>query len=213
MPTPPVRRRRIARDRALSQGNASTDQEEKPMTRVLVPLAQGCEELEAVTVVDLLRRAGIDVVTAGLDDQPVTASRGVRLIPDTALDAVLGESFDMIVLPGGAAGADNLDRDPRIHRLLQQMAENGKFTAAICAAPKVLAGAGLLEDRQATSFPGVLEGLDLPRTDLLEKAVVTDGRLVTSRGPGTAMDFTLELIGLLEGPERRREVEERLVRP
>jgi 4-methyl-5(b-hydroxyethyl)-thiazole monophosphate biosynthesis len=182
------------------------------MARVLVPLAQGCEELEAVTIVDLLRRAEIDVVTAGLDDQPVTASRGVRLIPDTALDAVLGESFDMIVLPGGAAGADNLDRDPRIHRLLQQMAENGKFTAAICAAPKVLAGAGLLHDRQATGFPGVLEGLDLPRTDLLEKAVVTDGRLITSRGPGTAMDFTLELIGLLQGPERRQEVEERLVR-
>jgi 4-methyl-5(b-hydroxyethyl)-thiazole monophosphate biosynthesis len=183
------------------------------MARVLVPLAQGCEELEAVTIVDLLRRAGIEVVTAGLDDRPVTASRGVRLLPDTTLDAVLGEPFDMIVLPGGAGGADNLDADPRIHRVLQQMADNGRFTAAICAAPKVLASAGLLEGRQATGFPGVLEGLDLPRTDLLAKAVVTDGRLITSRGPGTAMDFTLELIGLLEGPERRAEVEERLVRP
>ena len=92
------------------------------MARVLVPLANGCEELEAVTIIDLLRRAGVEVITAGLDDGPVTASRGVVLLPDRPLDAVLGEDFDMIVLPGGVQGADHLDADPRIHGLLQRLA-------------------------------------------------------------------------------------------
>lgn len=183
------------------------------MARVLVPLAQGCEELEAVTVIDLLRRAGIDVVTAGLDDQPVTASRGVRLIPDAALSEVLGEDFDMIVLPGGLPGADHLDQDARIHALLTSMSESGRFTAAICAAPKVLASAGLLDGKSATSYPGVIDAMGLKNTRLLQDAVVIDGKVVTSRGPGTAMDFALALIELLLGPEKRREVETPLVRP
>ena len=101
------------------------------MATVLVPLAQGCEELEAVTIIDLLRRAAIDVVTAGLDDQVVHASRGVVLIPDTDLDTALKQDFDMVVLPGGLPGADHLDNDPRIQSLLKDMAAKGKYTAAI----------------------------------------------------------------------------------
>jgi 4-methyl-5(b-hydroxyethyl)-thiazole monophosphate biosynthesis len=182
------------------------------MSRVLVPLAEGCEELEAVTVIDLLRRAGIVVVTAGLAPGPVRASRGVVLVPDTTLDAVLDDDFDMIVLPGGLPGADHLNADPRIHALLQRAAAAGRYTAAICAAPKVLAGAGLLDGRQATAYPGVLDRLDLPRTEVLQRAVVTDGHVVTSRGPGTAMDFTLELIERLAGRNKRDEVEAALVR-
>ncbi|MET0029309.1 MAG: DJ-1/PfpI family protein, partial [Candidatus Thiodiazotropha sp.] len=84
------------------------------MARVLVPLAQGCEELEAVTITDLLTRAGIQVITAGLDERPVKASRGITLVPDTTLDQVMDEEFDMIVLPGGLPGADHLQADPRI---------------------------------------------------------------------------------------------------
>lgn len=182
------------------------------MARVLVPLAQGCEELEAVTVIDLLRRAGIEVVTAGLADGPVRASRGVVLLPDTTLDRVLDEDFDMVVLPGGLPGADHLDDDPRVHRLLRRMADAGRYTAAICAAPKVLASAGLLDSRRATAYPGVLDRLRLPRTQLLQDAVVTDGHVVTSRGPGTAMDFALELIERLLGGAKREEVERPLVR-
>jgi 4-methyl-5(b-hydroxyethyl)-thiazole monophosphate biosynthesis len=183
------------------------------MPRVLVPLAPGFEELEAVTIVDLLRRAGIEVVTAGLAEGPVRASRGVVVVPDTTLDRVVDDAFDMIALPGGLPGADHLDADPRIHRILQRIAAAGGYTAAICAAPKVLAGAGLLDGRQATGYPGVLDRLDLPRTELLQRAVVTDGRIVTSRGPGTAMDFALELIERLLGKTRRDEVEAPLVRP
>ena len=182
------------------------------MARVLVPLAQGCEELEAVTIIDLLRRAGIETITAGLDDQPVKASRNVTLIPDTTLDKVLRQEFDMIVLPGGLPGADHLDQDQRIQKLLKQMASENKFTAAICAAPKVLATAGLLDGKHATSFPGTLEKLGLKSTTLETNAVVQDGKVITSRGPGTAMDFTLTLIENLAGIDKRKEVEAGLQR-
>ena len=183
------------------------------MARVLVPLAPGCEELEAVTVIDLLRRAGIEVLSAGLEDGPVTASRGVVLVPDTTLDAALRQDFDMVVLPGGGPGSDRLNDDPRVVSLLKRMADAGRYTAAICAAPKVLATAGLLEGRRATGFPGVLERAAPPGVTLLEDAVVHDGKVVTSRGPGTAMDFALTLIEILESAEKRAEVEQGLVRP
>ncbi|MGB7932821.1 MAG: DJ-1 family glyoxalase III [Gammaproteobacteria bacterium] len=182
------------------------------MASVLVPLAQGCEELEAVTVVDLLRRAGISVVTAGLDDQPVRASRGMVLIPDVTLTDIIGQEFDMIVLPGGEPGATNLGRDERVTGLLQQMAQAGKYTAAICAAPRVLAQSGLLEGRRATGYPGVLEPDSVPGLDVVDAPVVIDGRVITSRGPGTAMDFALQLIEVLAGKQKRGEVEAGLQR-
>ncbi|HEC19376.1 MAG TPA: DJ-1/PfpI family protein [Gammaproteobacteria bacterium] len=182
------------------------------MASVLVPLAQSCEELEAVTIIDLLRRAGIDVTSAGLDEQPVTASRGVVLIPDTSLDKALKKNYDMVVLPGGLPGADYLDQDERIHKLLKKMADKGKYTAAICAAPKVLASTGLLEGRRATAYPGTLEKLHLNKTAITTEAVIKDGKVITSRGPGTAMDFALTLIEILAGKEERDEVEAGLVR-
>lgn len=182
------------------------------MARVLVPLAQGCEELEAVTITDILTRGGIEVVTAGLDDKPVKASRGMTLLPNVSLDQVLNDSFDMIVLPGGQPGADNLNSDSRIHELLKRMAAEGKYTAAICAAPKVLADAGLLDGRKATSFPGVLDKMDLPRVDVQLERLVIDDKVMTSRGPGTAMDFALALVEKLAGKVKRDEVEKELVR-
>ncbi len=180
------------------------------MPTVLVPLAQGCEELEAVTVIDLLRRANIAVVTAGLDNEPVKASRGVVLIPDTTLDEAVKQSFDMVVLPGGLAGADHLNNDPRIHQLLKEMHQQDKYTAAICAAPKILADAGLLANKSATCYPGVLE--KMPDMQLRDAPVVKDGLVVTSRGPGTAMDFALKLIEILVGREICDKVEAGLVR-
>ncbi len=183
------------------------------MARVLVPLAQGCEELEAVTIIDLLRRAGIEVVTAGLDAEPVRASRGTVLIPDTQLDAALERDYDMVVLPGGLPGADNLNADPRIAELLRSMANRDRYTAAICAGPKVLASAGLLRGRRATSFPGALDSVQLQEVDYREEAVVSDGKVSTSRGPGTAMDFALHLIEQLAGADKREEVEAALQRP
>lgn len=188
------------------------------MARVLVPLAPGCEELEAVTVIDLLRRAKIEVVSAGLAPGPVTGSRGTVLLPDTTLDAALDETlphhyYDMIVLPGGQPGATNLEHDARILALLKKMAAAGKFTAAICAAPKVLAVAGLLNGKRATSYPGTLDARQFPSILLETQAVVHDGHVLTSRGPGTAMDFALTLIEVLTDRATRVQVESGLVRP
>ena len=181
------------------------------MAKVLVPLADGCEELEAVTIIDLLRRAGIEVVSAGLKPGVVKASRGVQLVPDLTLDSALQDDYDMVVLPGGMPGAAHLKSDPRILRLLKDMAAAGKYTAAICAAPMVLAEAGVLEGRQATSYPGFLDGL--PGVTVSAAAVVRDGKVLTSRGPGTAMDFALALIETLAGADKRQQVEATLVRP
>ena len=180
------------------------------MPKVLVPLAQGCEEIEAVTVIDILRRAGIEVISAGLDAHPVRASRGTVLLADTTLDAALRQTFDMIVLPGGQPGTNNLRADARIRTLLQQMAQQGKHVAAICAAPSVLASSGLLDGKRATSYPGSLD--EFAAVHQQTAAVVEDGKLITSRGPGTAMDFALVLVERLAGHAKRQEVEAGLVR-
>lgn len=180
------------------------------MPKVLIPLAQGCEEIEAVTVIDILRRAGIEALSAGLDDQPICASRGVVLLPDTTLDSALHDDFDMIVLPGGQPGTNNLKSDKRIITLLQQMARQGKYIAAICAAPSVLATAGLLDGRKATCYPTCLDGF--PKVNSQTDAIIEDGKLITSRGPGTAMDFALILVERLAGKTKRQEVEAGLAR-
>jgi 4-methyl-5(b-hydroxyethyl)-thiazole monophosphate biosynthesis len=180
------------------------------MKSVLVPLAQGCEEIEAVTVIDILRRAGIDVVSAGLEAGVIRASRGVMLMPDTTLDEALERDYDMVVLPGGQPGTNNLKADARIISLVQRMAQQGKQVAAICAAPSVLATAGLLSGRRATAYPGTLDSF--PDVQQQAAAIVEDGNFVTSRGPGTAMDFALALVERLAGDARRREVEAGLVR-
>ena len=133
-------------------------------------------------------------------------------MPDTTLDVVADQIFDMVVLPGGLPGADYLNNDPRIHDILTRTQEAGNYTAAICAAPKVLANAGLLEGKQATSYPGILDKMDLPQVDVNLQPVIRDERVITSRGPGTAMDFALELIEVLVGRAKRDEVEAGLVR-
>lgn len=183
------------------------------MSRVLIPLADGCEELEAVTLIDLLRRAGVEVVTAGLGDGAVTASRGTRLVPDTTLDEAMSETFDMVVLPGGLPGADHLDADPRIHELLRSQVDQDRAVAAICAAPKVLASSRLLDGRKATCYPGCINAEDYGEVVFTGSPVEVDGPVITSRGPGTAMDFALALIERLEGHEVRVGVETALLRP
>ncbi|MBI4809287.1 MAG: DJ-1/PfpI family protein [Nitrosomonadales bacterium] len=180
------------------------------MKSVLVPLANGSEELEAVTILNILRRAGLDAVSASLDGHPISGSRGTMLIPDTGLDEALKRDFDMVVLPGGQPGTNNLKADARIIKLVQRMATNGRYVCAICAAPSVLAMAGLLDGKRATSFPGSLDAF--PKVSRQPQAVVEDGKIITSRGPGTAMDFALTLVERLAGKTRRDEVEAGLVR-
>lgn len=182
------------------------------MPRVLVTLAEGFEEIEAVTVVDLLRRADIEVHTASLAGRRVTGSHGITVEADMSLDDAQAGDYHMIVLPGGMPGADHLKQDARVIALLREFAAAGQFTAAICAAPGVLAHAGLLDGREATSFPGFLRADSATGIRLRESAVVIDGKVVTSRGPGTAIDFSLALIGLLRGGEVAAAVGSRLQR-
>ena len=177
-----------------------------------MPLAEGCEELEAVTIIDLLRRGGIEVVSVGLKPGIIKASRGTQLLPDITLDEALVEDYDMVVLPGGMPGAQHLREDARIIALIQKMAAAGRYSAAICAAPTVLAAAGVLSGKTATGYPGFLEKMHLTDVTLSTDAVVRDGNVITSRGPGTAIDFALDLVEILVGIETRREVEAGLVR-
>jgi 4-methyl-5(b-hydroxyethyl)-thiazole monophosphate biosynthesis len=178
------------------------------MPRVLVPLAEGFEEIEAVTVIDVLRRAGVEVVVAGLKPGPVTGSHGIQLGTDLDLSAIHASDYALIALPGGMPGAEHLQQDPRIRALLLEMAQAGKIVSAICAAPRVLASAGLLHGRRATSYPGFLDAMQVK---YCEEPVVTDGNLVTSRGPATAMEFALTLVERLVGPGKRAELEQRLL--
>ncbi|MDP9197606.1 MAG: DJ-1/PfpI family protein [Pseudomonadota bacterium] len=180
------------------------------MKRVLVPLAEGFEELEAVTIIDVLRRAGIDVVVASLGDSPVAGSHGIRIAADTPLGALAEQQFDMIALPGGMPGAEHLKKDARIAELVNRLRGEGKPVAAICAAPMVLAAAGVLDGRRATSYPGFLK--DAERTTVVDEPVVSDDGIITSRGPGTALDFALALVAELAGADVRNEVEAALKR-
>ncbi len=180
------------------------------MKTALILFADGSEELEAVTVINLLRRAGVTVIFAGLREGPLRGSRGTVLVPDTTLDDVLERDYDMVVLPGGQPGTNNLKADERVLKLVRRMHDADKYVAAICAAPSVLATAGLLDGKHATSFPGALD--PFPKVLRQPQTVVEDSKLITSRGPGTAMDFALTLVERLMGREKRMEVEEGLVR-
>lgn len=179
------------------------------MPSALIPLADGMEEMEAVIVIDVLRRADWEVVAVGLREGPVTASRGVRLVPDKKWNEVNPDDFDWIILPGGAKGAQKLIADERVTYALQRHARAGKKLAAVCAAPTVLHAAGLLAGRSVTSHPSVAERLgDVKRSD---EQVVIDGNLITSQGPGTSFDFALSIIASEEGKEKSRRLAEAMI--
>lgn len=172
------------------------------MKTILIPLADGVEEMEAVILIDVLRRAGWSVVSAGLHAGPVTASRGVRLIPDCVWDDVDVSQFDWMVLPGGLGGTETLMADPRVIDALKQHVAGDRRFGAICAAPLVLQAAGLLADRVYTSHPAVSDRLTEGQRQ--DKRVVVDGNLITSQGPGTAFEFALALVECEDGPEKAR---------
>lgn len=176
------------------------------MPKVAVLLADGFEEVEAMAVVDVLRRADVHVVVAGLHEGATTSARGVRVLPDAVIDAIKSEDFDMVVLPGGQPGADNLNADTRVRSLIRDFHAEGKLTGAICAAPYVLANAGILHGRKATSYPTYRDKLG----DVLyeEAAVVEDATVLTSRGPGTALCFGLAIVEKLVGRETASRIRE-----
>ncbi|MCF7808419.1 MAG: DJ-1/PfpI family protein [Candidatus Marinimicrobia bacterium] len=174
------------------------------MKRVLVPMANGFEEIEAITIIDILRRAGAEVCTAALDKKNVEGSHGLKIITDAVLDDMLTENWDMVVLPGGVPGAPNLMADERIITLLKKQAEDNKTSAAICAAPAVLEKAGLTKDQHVTSHP---EWADRMTTAIHTGArVETASQIVTGQAAGSAMEFAFKLVEVLFGPEKVAEV-------
>lgn len=168
----------------------------------LVLLADGFEEIEAVTVIDVLRRGGISVTAASIAGSTVHGSRGISLVADAAFEKQNLDDYEAVVLPGGMPGAASLRDSLPVREALQAFARSGKLVAAICAAPIALEAAGLLRGKHATSYPGH----EIPSAVYEEARVVVDGKLVTSRGPGTAMEFALKLVELLAGAETKDKV-------
>jgi 4-methyl-5(b-hydroxyethyl)-thiazole monophosphate biosynthesis len=173
--------------------------------RILMPLAEGFEEIEAINVIDILRRADVEVVTAGLKDGLVQGSHKIVVLPDTSLNKIDFRHFDGLVLPGGAPGFVNLGNDERILNMVREMDRAGKYVAAICAAPSVLIKAGVLQGRRATVSPSGKAQLQAC-ANFCEDRVVVDGNLITSRAPGTALEFALKLVEVLVGKEKMLQV-------
>ena len=166
------------------------------MRKILVPLAPGFEEIEAVTVIGILRRVRADVIVAGLTAEAVKGAQHLSILPDMTLDEVDSSKLDMLVVLGGD-GALYLRNDPRVRRIIIEMARREAYLAAICRGPIALAAAGVLQGRRATSGPSVREELIGAGATYVEDRVAVDGNIITSRLPGTAVEFALALVKAL----------------
>lgn len=174
------------------------------MKKVIIPLAGGCEEMEVVIIADVLRRAGIDVTLAATGNATITASRGIKLTADCLWSAVNPAQYDAIIIPGGADGVERLRQHTALREALTESHAAGRLIAAICAGPQVLHAAGLLDGRKATCYPTLAE--KLPTAHYQKETVVTDGNIITSRGPGTAFEFALTIAARLAGHDRAAQV-------
>ena len=175
--------------------------------KVLIILADGFEEIEAITPIDVLRRAGVEVILAGLSGKIITGAHGVKFQTDVTLDEYK-DLPDAIILPGGMPGAQNLGRSPKVAELVKKVNSQNKVVGAICAAPALaLAPTGILNGKKATCYPGFEK--DFPSSVTFSSdRVVVDGNIVTSRGPGSAFEFALELVEKLVGKEKAETVSE-----
>jgi len=171
--------------------------------RVLVVLAEGFEDVEAVAPIDVLNRAGVEVTVAGLKPGPVNAAYGNTIVPDLSVAEVGSELYDGIVLPGGVYNADSLAASPEVLSLVKRHYEAKKLVAAICASPgTVLAeAAGILKGHRAASAPGFEDKVKAAGAEFTDEEVTVDGHVITARGPGAALRFGLKLAGYLTGPE------------
>lgn len=180
------------------------------MKKVSVILADGFEEIEALTVVDLLRRAQIYVGTVSItDDYTVHGAHGINVQTEDLFEEVAFVESDMIVLPGGMPGTSNLNAHEGVRRVVKEFNRDGKYIGAICAAPTILGNLGLLKGKRVSCYPSVeqeIQGAVMTRTD-----VTVDGNLITSRGAGTAIAFALKLIEVLAGSEKAAEIAEAIL--
>lgn len=174
------------------------------MSKIVVAIANGFEEIEAVSVIDICRRANIDVTIASIEDIELTGANGIKIQADCLIEAIDYKEFDMVVLPGGLPNAFTLANDQRVIKLLKNMKDTNKYVSAICAAPYALHKADVLNEN-FTCYPS-FEKKIRDEGYHSDKNVVIDGKVITSRGPATAKDFALELVKTLEGEEVYKEV-------
>lgn len=177
------------------------------LAKALVFLASGFEEIEASTIVDVLRRCGVEVTVAGLKEGVVEGAHGIKFVTDKTIDAVAVQDVDAVICPGGAPGFENLRKDQRVLRMIREAFESEKLVAAICASPAVLSDAGVLKGKACTIYPGMEGELEKgggrPKK---EDLVVVDGNVITSKGPATAFSFALKLAEKLAGKEAAENV-------
>lgn len=179
------------------------------MPKVIVPLADGFEEIEAVCIIDVLRRAGIEVIVAGVGGESISGAHGITIKADRLLEGIKAEEIDMIVLPGGVGGTEILSNDALVQSLLKEMDAKNKMIGAICAAPIALKSAGVLKEHY-TCYPSCEETIKQEGYDQSKK-VVTDHNIMTSQGPGTAICFGLEIVRRLFGEQKYRELKSALL--
>ncbi len=172
--------------------------------KIIVPLAEGFEEIEAVSIVDVLRRAGLDVTTASLRSNPVKGSHGIPVVADRNIGELKAVDFNCIVLPGGMPGAENLKKSDTVLSFIKHVYSKGGYVGAICAAPIVLAHAGILYGKKVTVYPG--HEPDLEGATATGAAVEADGTVITGRGPGCAIAFALEIVRILSGEKAMAEL-------
>lgn len=173
-------------------------------------MADGCEEIEGLTVVDILRRAGLEIEMISISSsKSVTGSHGITFLTDTVFEDVNFDALDAVVLPGGMPGTLHLGAHEGVISLIRQFAASGKLTAAICAAPSVLGAAGILDGKHAVCHPGFEE--KLTGAIVSEDTVMTDGTVITSRGMGTAIDFALAIVSYLKDDAAVSDLKQKLV--
>ncbi len=170
--------------------------------KVLVPLAEGFEEIEAVTVIDVLRRADIEVVVAGIGGTSVKGAHHILVTAESEIGGIHESGFDAVVLPGGMPGSANLRDDGRVLSIIRSIHGRKGIVAALCAAPIVLAEAGVIDEKNVTCYPGFEK--ELGGASYSPKPVIVDGNIVTGKGPGCAIPFALKLVEILSGEERAR---------
>jgi 4-methyl-5(b-hydroxyethyl)-thiazole monophosphate biosynthesis len=178
--------------------------------KVLVPMAEGFEEIEVMTIIDILRRAEIEVVIAGLKDGLIEGAHKIQVQPETSLDEVKGSDFDVLYLAGGFPGFVNLREDERVLNLVKEMDKAGKYVAAICGAPSVLVRSGMMKGRTATVSPSGREEVAACAHYSPERVVV-DGNLITSQSPGTAMELALKMVEVLAGKQIMEKIKSQIL--
>ena len=179
------------------------------MPKVLVPIANGSEEMEAVIIIDILRRAQWDVVVAGVDAGLITASRGVRLMPDKYWSTIQPSEFDILMIPGGGPGVERFLQFEPLLETIRAFHQAAKWIGAVCAGPLALQAAGILQGKQVTCHPAAASRLTVTR--YLDQRTVVDGRIITSQGAGTTFEFALTVVRLVDGDVKARTLADAIV--